>query len=86
VASSDPALLVSGWLNGPELVFVVINTVASPRAVRFELGAAAPCVSTVEPMTTGQADQWRSLAPIALDQPRFVATLPPNSITTLVAR
>jgi O-glycosyl hydrolase len=84
--SSDPGLPVSGWLNGSELAFVVINGTATPRAVRFELGSAAPCAATVQAVTTGATDQWRALSPIAVDQPRFVATLPPNSITTLVAR
>jgi hypothetical protein len=51
--------------------------------VRFELGAAA-LRRTVQPVTTGAADQWRPLTDITLDQPRFVANLPPNSITTLV--
>jgi O-glycosyl hydrolase len=84
--SSDPGLRVSGWLNGAELTFVLINDTSTQRAVRFELGSAAPCAATVQAVTTGTTDQWRALSPIALDQPRFVATLPPNSITTLVAR
>jgi O-glycosyl hydrolase len=84
--SSDPGLRVSGWLNGAELTFVLINDTSTQRAVRVELGSAAPCAATVQAVTTGTADQWRALAPITLDQPRFVATLPPNSITTLVAR
>jgi O-glycosyl hydrolase len=84
--ATDPTLAVTAWVRGSELVFVVINEATADRAVRFELGTGAPCVTFVQPVTTNAVLQWRSLAPIALDQPRFVATLPAGSVTTLIAR
>lgn len=84
--ASDPSLAVTAWIKGDELVFVLINQAHTDQAVRFELGATAPCVSSVQPVTTGAVDEWRSLSPIALDAPRFVATLPARSVTTLIAR
>jgi O-glycosyl hydrolase len=84
--SSDPELKVAAFLAGAKPVVVVTNLGASDRTVRFELGSAGTCGARIETVRTSDADAWKSLPELTLDQPRFAATVGAGSVTTFVGK
>lgn len=84
--SSDISVKVVAFLDGAKPVVVATNTGSRDHTVRFELGSAGSCGTSIEPVRTSDTESWKPLAPIVLDQHRFAAAVPAGSVTTLVAR
>lgn len=85
-SSPDPDIKVSAYLEGAKVVVVAINSGPRDRAVRFELGTVASCVTSGAAVRTSATENWVTLPAIAIDAPRFAVTLPTKSITTVVAK
>lgn len=85
-AGGDPSLLASAYFDGTKVVLVALNTGASSKAVRFELGAGIPCVTSLTGTRTSASENGVALPSATLAAPHFVTSLPAMSITTLVAQ
>ena len=84
--SSDPELKAVAFLGGEKPIVVVTNNGTQDRTVLFELGAAGACGTRIESVRTSESDSWKPLPDLALDQPRFAATVARGSVTTFVGR
>lgn len=87
VAATTPAgpVLTTAFKGPGRLVVVAINQGGSAQRVRLVVrgGRIRGPISTVR---TSSSETWRSLPALPVTRSTFVATLPPHTVTTLVAR
>ena len=84
--SSDANVKVVAFVDETKVIVVATNVGSTDRAVRFELGANATCLTKAESVRTSESESWKGLPDVTLDAPRFAATVPARSVTTFVAR
>jgi O-glycosyl hydrolase len=80
--SSSPSVLVSAYDDRTRTTVVAINADAAPVTASFAApGARGGKVTAVR---SGGADRWAPAAVSLTGGDRFIATMPPNSVTTFV--
>lgn len=81
--SSDRQIKVSAFKKSSAVVLVIINEAATDRQIDITL-RGAPGIHTLEVVQGGNGQGWKTLASLRKANNRFLRTLPPKSITTLI--
>ena len=83
---SSSAVRASSFVEDRTVTIVALNQEGTARSARFDIAAAPGCPSSASAVRTSDSESWASLPAIAVTGGRFVATLPPRSMTTFVVR
>lgn len=84
--ASSSAVKASSYVENSNVVIVALNQEATARSARFDIAAAPGCPTSASAVRTSESENWASLPAITVTGGRFVATLPPRSMTTFVLR
>ena len=82
--STDARVLATAFRVEGRPVVVAVNDASLRKVTRFEI-AGFDGVGAFRPVRTSMTEEWRELAPAAVEDGGFVATLPPWSVTTFGA-
>lgn len=82
--SSDAEVDITAYLSNSELVLVAINNGHSSKEVSISL-SGLPDVTQFEQIRTSATENWAILPAVVVIGSNFTATLPGNSIQTLIA-
>jgi len=85
--SSDPEVKATAYVRDYDSRLTVVMTnlgKTSPRLVRVELGAGLRCRGVVTTVQTSDAVSMSALGSSGFKDARFVATVPPRSVTTFL--
>lgn len=82
--AASPSLLVSAYKGPKRVVVVATNTGASEETVRVAIKGLR-LRGVVRGVRSSESEQWRSLSPLAPRNGTLDVSLPPHSVTTLLA-
>jgi glucuronoarabinoxylan endo-1,4-beta-xylanase len=81
--SSSDQVLVSAYKSGTHVVIVVSNPSVSSHVARLGV-TGGTLTGTVRQVQSSSTEHWSSLGPLRVRSGSFTASLPPQSITTLL--
>jgi O-glycosyl hydrolase len=83
--ASDPAIRVSAFVGGQEVVIVAINNDHTPKHVqlKFDSGATG-AIAELRQILTDRASRWAELSPIRTRGAVAEASLPAQSVSTFI--
>jgi O-glycosyl hydrolase len=84
-SSSSKDVLVSAYMGPKRAIVVVTNTSSATQTLRTAV-VGGQLKGAIQPVQSSESEHWKNLAQVRPKKGVFTATLPPQSITTFVAK